>query len=508
MKQSGKVYLVGAGPGDPGLISVRGVECLRQADIVLYDGLVNPLLLRHTSARCERTCRSDAPDGRVLKQDEINQRLVDAALSGRTVVRLKGGDPFIFGRGSEEAACLRAHGIEFEIVPGITAAVAASEYAGFSLTHREQASMVTFVTGHEATDKAGARLDYQLLAKQPGTLVFYMGLARLPEIVKSLLEHGRAGTTPAAVISRATTPLHRTVTASLADLPQAVQEGGLHAPSLIVIGECVRQREELRWFEDRPLFGLRIGITRPVAQADAQIARALELGAQPVLMPLIEVKPIGETTALDDVLQRLDQFDWCVFTSVNGVESLLNRLWETGGDMRRVAGLKFAAIGTSTAAALARFHLRADVVPDEFRAEGLAAALKPLVSGQRVLWPRATRGRDVLLEDLAQAGAVVEAVPVYQNVDADQLPEAALDALLRDEVDWIALSSPSIARSLARLLPEAVKNKPDSTLRLASISPVTSAAARDCGLPVHAEALTYTWDGLFEAIRSAQNAGR
>jgi len=500
---TGKVYLVGAGPGDPGLISLRAVDCLQRADVVLYDGLVNPLVLQHAHARCERTCRTSAPDGRILKQDEINERLVEAAKAGNTVVRLKGGDPFIFGRGSEEAAYLRQHGIEYEIVPGITAAVAAGEYAGLSLTHRDHASMVTFVTGHESPDKPGSALDYELLAKLPGTLVFYMGLHRLPQIAASLIEHGKSASTPTAVISRATTPLQRTVTASLSEIADEVSRAQLVAPSLIIVGECVRQRDELAWFEQRPLFGLRIGITRPEAQAAPQISRAIELGAQPVLMPLIEIRPVADTGPLDAALNRLDEFDWLVFTSANGVDAFFNRLWATGRDARSLGKIRCAAIGPSTADALAEFRVRADVVPDEYRAEGLAAALIPLVGGKRVLWPRANRGRDVLPNELTSAGATVEQVVVYENVDSAALPDDVLTTIESEQLDWIALSSPSIARSLAQALPDELRSKLGTTTKLATISPVTSQAAKDTGLPVSAEATAFTWDGIFEAIQFA-----
>ncbi|MHC4877499.1 MAG: uroporphyrinogen-III C-methyltransferase [Planctomycetota bacterium] len=498
---TGKVYLVGAGPGDPGLISLRAIECLQRADVVLYDGLVNPLVLQHAKAKCERTCRTSAPDGRVLKQDEINERLVAAAKAGNTVVRLKGGDPFIFGRGSEEAAYLRQHGIEYEIIPGITAAVAAGEYAGLSLTHRQHASMVTFVTGHEAPGKPGSALDYAQLAQLPGTLVFYMGLHRLPEIAASLIENGKSATTSAAVISRATTPLQRTVTAELGDLADAVSEAQLVAPSLIIVGSCVQQREELAWFEERPLFGQRIGITRPEAQAAPQISRAIELGAQPVPMPLIKIRRTADPSPLDAALQRLDEFDWLIFTSVNGVDAFFSRLWETGRDGRALGRIRCAAIGPSTAETLAAFHIHADVVPKEYRAEGLATALKPLVAGKRVLWPRANRGRDVLPAELTSAGATVEQVVVYENVDADTLPDNVLAAIEAEELDWIALSSPSIARSFAQRIPDEFRAKLGTTTRLVTISPVTTEAARDAGLPVAAEATTYTWDGIFEAIQ-------
>lgn len=499
----GKVYLVGGGPGDPGLISLRGVECLKLADEVLYDGLVNPLLLRHANAHCERTCRVDGPTGRVLKQDEINQRLVDSALAGKTVVRLKGGDPFIFGRGSEEAACLRKHGIEYEIVPGITAATAAGEYAGFSLTHRESASMVAFVTGHEAPGKEGSALDYAQLAASPGTLVFYMGLDNLPRISQSLLEQGKRPDTPTAVISRATTPHQRTVVAPLNEISNAVRNAQLHAPSLIIVGDCVAQRDELKWFEDKPLFGQKIGITRPAAQAEPQIQRAFELGVQPILMPAIQIEPVDDWSEVDATLQRLDEFDWLVFTSVNGVEAFLGRLWDQGGDARQLAGLKIATIGTSTADAVAKYNLRADLVPDEFRAEALAKVMAPLVKDQKVLWARASRGREVLPQELTAAGATVEELVVYQNLDAESFSDEALKALADSQLNWIGLSSPSIARRIADLLPESARAQLGKTLRIVSISPVTSAAAKEVKLPIHAEATTYTWDGIFEAIESA-----
>lgn len=500
----GTVYLVGAGPGDPGLLTLKGRECLARADVVLYDGLVNPLLLRHTEAHAERTCRTMAPGGRILDQAEINDRLIAAARAGKTVVRLKGGDPFIFGRGSEEAAALAEAGIPFEVVPGVTAAVAAGEYAGISLTHRKHASAVAFITGHEDPNKPGSSLDFPNLAGFSGTLVFYMGLHRLPQIADSLISAGKDPQTPACVISRASTPLQKTVSASLEELPEAVAKADLHAPSLIIVGECVRQREMISWFEHRPLFGQRIAITRPVHQADSAIRQAFELGAQPVLLPAIEILPPADWSAVDDAIARLSDYEWLIFTSANGVDSLLDRLWNQNRDARSLGHLKIAAIGPQTAEALGRFHLRADVVPESYRAEELAAALKPLTAGQRVLWAGANRGRDVLPAELKAAGAEVEKVIVYQNRDATDIPPMARELLEAGEVDWIALSSPSIARSLKKLIgPEALAHLGNRT-RLAAISPVTTAAAEEAGLPIHAEAKEYTWPGLFEAIVAAR----
>lgn len=491
--------MVGGGPGDPGLLTLRGAECLRRADLVFYDGLVNPLLLRHSRAHVERTCRVDGPTGRVTPQQEINQQLIDAAQSGKIVVRLKGGDPFIFGRGSEEAAALAAAGIPFEVVPGITAATAAAVYTGISLTHREHASAVAFVTGHEDPTKSST-LDYHSLASFPGTLVFYMGLHRLKSITQSLIDAGKSPSTPACVVCRATQPQQKTVIGPMVTIAQRAIDANLHAPSLVIIGECVNLREKAQWFENRPLFGQTIGITRPEDQADDAALRAVELGALPVLLPTIEISPPEDWDAVDAVLPRLHEYDWIVFSSVNGVSGLLNRLWEHGLDTRALGRAKFAVIGPATAAALEQFHLRADLIPTEFRAEGLAEVLKPHVRGRKVLWARASRGRDVLPIELTSAGAVVDQVVVYQNGDVDALPHDAVKKLEAGELDWIALSSPSIARNLARLLTPDMKAHLGLRTKLAAISPVTSAAAIECGLPITAEATEYTWDGLFDAM--------
>ena len=497
----GKVYLVGAGPGDPGLITVRAVECLKRADLVLYDGLVNPLLLRYTSATAERTCRVNSIDGRALPQAEINRHLVEAALSGKTVVRLKGGDPYLFGRGTEEAAALVAAGIPYEVVPGVSAALAASVYAGMSLTHREFSSAVALVTGHEDPTKAESQLDYAALSQFPGTLVFYMGLHRLEGITEALMQAGKPPETLAAVISRGTWPQQRTVTGTLADIASQVRLADLHAPSLIVVGECVRLRDSLQWFEQRALFGLRIGITRADGQASDVIDRVVELGGDPVLLPTIAILPPADWSEVDACLRHLGDYDWIVFTSANGVRQLFGRLWSTGGDARRLGRAKLAAIGSGTAAALAEFHLQADLVPESFRAEALAEALKPEVAGKRVLWARASRGREVLPTELRAAGAMLDELVVYQNVDVAALPAEVLADIEHGKLHWIGLSSPSIARNLAVKLTPAALAHVGHAVKLASISPVTTAAALEMGLPISAEAKTFTWDGILDAIR-------
>ncbi|MBL8849991.1 MAG: uroporphyrinogen-III C-methyltransferase [Planctomycetaceae bacterium] len=500
----GTVYLVGAGPGDPGLLTLRGRECLARADLVLYDGLVHPLVLRHARGIAQRTARAAGPGGLRLDQAEINRQLIDAARRGLTVVRLKGGDPLIFGRGSEEAHALAEAGVPFEIVPGVTAATAAGAYSGISFTQRDTSSAVAFVTGHEDPGKPASLLDYDALARFPGTLVFYMGLHRVAAIADALIAAGKPPSTPAAVVSRAATPLQRTVVSTLDNLGNDVASAGLQPPSLVIVGDCVTRREQIAWFEKRPLLGQRIGIPRPEGQADPVIECCFELGAEPVLMPLIRILPPADWTAVDAVLQRLHEFDWLVFTSVNGVEQFFGRLWAQGGDARNVGRLKLAAIGTATSEALARRQLRADVVPESFRAEELGAKLGPLVQGQRVLWARASRGRDVLPTLLREAGATMEEVVVYQNIDADALPEPAAALLEAGQLDWIGLSSPSMATRLATLLGPAARAALGRTTRLAAISPVTAEAAAAAGLPVAAVADVFTWQGLLDAIVAAR----
>lgn len=499
----GKVYLVGAGPGDPGLITLKGVACLQQADLILYDGLVNPLILQHVSSEVERTCRvsEGCKNRRVLQQDEINQRLISAAREGKTVVRLKGGDPFIFGRGSEEAVALRNAGIDFEVVPGITAATAAAGYAGISVTHRAHASAVALITGHEDPAKSDSSLDYDVLAKFPGTLVFYMGLHKLERIVESLIRSGKPGETPAAVISRGTTPFQRTVQSQLAELPEQVRQAALVAPSLIVIGDCVSLREQIAWFEQKPLFGMQIGITRAEEQSETEIKRALELGAQPVLLPTIEISPPADWKPVDAAIARLDEYQWLIFTSANGVNYFLNRLWETGYDARQLSRLKIATIGPATAEALQQFHLRADVIPEQYRAEALAAALKPLVKDQKILWAGANRGREVLQTELAEVSATVDKIVVYENHDVTSWDTQSLQLLESGAVDWVGLSSPSIARNFSQLLTPAARQQLGNRTRLVSISPVTTQAASEAGLEIDAEAGEFHWNGIFAAIQ-------
>lgn len=501
-----RVYLVGAGPGDPGLISLRAVECLKQADLVLYDGLVNPLLLRHTDGVCERTARTRRDGVSIVQQEEINQRLIKEARSGRTVVRLKGGDPYIFGRGSEEADALASAGISFEVVPGITAATAAAEYAGFSFTHRQISSAVAFVTGHEDPLRETSRLNFAALAEFPGTLVFYMGLSRLTEICQQLIECGKSPETPAAVVCKASLPGQQVETGTLYTLPQMVRTAGLKPPSLIVVGECVQQRKRHSWFEELPLFGKSIGITRPIRQSAEIADRIIRLGGEPVLMPMIDIQPVPESDipGIHQRLRQLSDDSWLIFTSINGVSEFFRHLWLANLDTRAIGHLQIAAIGSSTAAALKGHGVRADVIPNTFRAESLAEAIIPYVAKKKVLWVRASRGRDVLPEMLQSAGAIVDELVVYQNIDACEFDSGIAQRIREGSLSWVGLSSPSIARQFAEMLLRHQLQPMRMATRLASISPITSEAAREAGLKVTAEATTFTWDGIIEAIANSQ----
>ncbi len=507
----GKVYLVGAGPGDPRLITQRGIECLKQADLVLYDGLVNPLVLRWTKGVCEKTGRIKRPHETTVHQHEINERLICEARLGKTVVRLKGGDPFIFGRGGEEAEALAQAAIPFEIIPGITAATAAAEYAGIALTHREHVSQLLFITGHEDPLKPERKIDDELLASFEGTIVVYMGLHRLPELIDRLIKAGKSPQMPVAVISKASTPAQRTVESTLEHLVDDVHQAQLEPPSLTIIGPCVPHRKLITWYECKPLFGLNIGVTRPVHQSDQQIESLLNLGAQPVLMPMIDIVAPDDWSEPDQAIGNINIYSWMVFTSRNGVESFLGRIWQRGADWRLFNNLKIACIGESTAAALQEFHLRADLVPNSYSSEHLAESLLAQSQpGDRILWPKANRGRDHLPNALREQGRFVDEVIVYHHVDQDHFPEHTLRLINDHHLHWVGLSSPAIARQYATVMNQLhtcgdLAHEASTHIKLAAISPITAQAAQECGLFISAVAQTYTWDGLIDAIYRAHS---
>jgi uroporphyrinogen III methyltransferase/synthase len=497
---SAQVFLVGAGPGHPGLLTLRAVECLARADLVLYDRLVPVRLLEHAPPSCERVCVGDLPGCHPERWPHIHRTLIEAARQGKRVVRLQGGDPFLFGRGGEETEALRAAGIPYEVVPGVTAGLGAAAYAGIPLTHRLHASGVAFVTGHEHPGKAEGRVDWAWLARFSGTVVVYMGVSRLPDITRALLEHGKPADTPAAVIRWGTTGDQRTVEAPLGELAEAVQHAHITAPALVVVGAVAGLRPRLAWAEQRPLFGKRVLVTRPRHQAGDLVRRLEELGAVPVLLPAVEIREPADWGPVDRALADLPRYQWLVFTSANGVHALLRRLRQTGRDLRALGGVSLAVIGPGTAEALRAYHLEPDLVPAEFRSEALAAALKERAAGQRVLLARADRGRDVLRQELA-AVAEVDQVAVYSQVDAVEAAPEVMDQWRAGEIAYVTLTSSNIARALLRALDPACRARVEAgDVKLVTISPVTTAAVRELGLPVAAEAAEYTTAGVAEAL--------
>ena len=466
--------------------------------MIVYDHLASPRLLDLAPKDAIRISAGKTIGHCTLSQAKINAVLVEHARLGRRVVRLKGGDPFVFGRGAEEAEHLREHGLPFQIVPGVTAGLGATSYAGIPVTHRDAASGVAFVTGHDDPETSG-RIDWASLARFPGTLVVYMGVTRLAALCRTLIREGKPPETPAAMIQWGTLPAQRTVTATLADLPDRAGEAGIGPPALLVVGEVVARRPALSWFEGLPLFGQRVVVTRPSDESDRSASTLEALGAEVLLAPTVQILPLADFGPLDDAIGRLSSFDWLVFTSGNGVRHFLDRLETLGRDLRALGHLQLAAIGPSTAEALARFHLKADLVPDSYRSEALARALADRAAGRRILLARADRGRAILKDELERI-ADVEQVPVYRNADAEALPPGILERIEGGSVDWITLTSSAIAERLYGFLSGPARERIGREIRLASLSPVTSATVARLGWPVAVEAIVYTWDGLVEAI--------
>jgi uroporphyrinogen III methyltransferase/synthase len=496
----GRVYLVGAGPGDPGLITLRGVECLRRADIVLYDYLVNPAILSHVAAGAELVCLGKHGRDTILPQSAINERLVREALAGRTVVRLKGGDPAVFARAAEEVEALTEAGILLEIVPGITAALAAGSHAGIPLTHRDWSSAVALVTAHEQDGKPEPAIDYRALAQFRGTLVFYMGVTSAPHWTRELIASGKSADTPAAIIRRCSWPDQTTYTCTLGTVVENISSHRLRPPVIVIVGEVVQLQPTASWFTSRPLFGTRVLVTRPVDQASSLRDRLAELGADVLVQPAIRIAPPADWSKVDAALERLDEFDWLVFSSANGVHYLLERLCAGPGDLRRLGAIRIAAIGPGTSDELAAWRLKTDLTAEPHRAEALADALVAKAAGERFLLARASRGREVLAERLTAAGGHVEQVVVYQSTDVTHPEPEVVDSLAAGRIDWVTVTSSAIARSLAAMFGDNLRRT-----KLASISPITSATLRELGYEPACEATDYTMSGVVDAIASSKN---
>ena len=494
----GKVYLVGAGPGDPGLLTIKGKQILESADCVIHDFLVNEDLLQWSRPDAEKLGVGRRGQAGRLRQDEINQLIIARARAGKMVCRLKGGDPFVFGRGGEEAEALAQAGIMFEVVPGVSAGHAVPAYAGIPVTHRDVTSTVTFVAGHEDPSKETSRLDWPHLGSCPGTLVFFMAVRNLPRIAHSLIAHGRDPATPAAVIQWGSLPEQQVAMGTLADIAERARE--IQSPAITVIGKVVDLRESLNWFERLPLFGKRIVITRARPQASVLHEELTALGARVIEIPTIEIRPPDSWEPLDAAIRKLETFDYLLVTSANGVLNFLARLAACGRDVRALKGLIIGAIGPATAAEFARTGVRVDLLPKEYVAEGLLAALGDRdLKGKAFLIPRAKVARDVVPRVLEERGARVEVVEAYQTA-TPEIPAAELARLLAPPPDAITFTSSSTATNFAKLVGH---DRLAGVLRgtvIASIGPVTSETLRHLGLTVTVEAPESTVSGLVKTL--------
>ena len=499
----GKVFFVGAGPGDQKLLTLRGKECLEQADVVLYDYLANPVLLEHAPAHAERIYVGRRGRGAYQDQKEVNRLIIERAREGKVVVRLKGGDPFVFGRGGEEAEAVAAAGLPFEVVPGVTSAVAVPAYAGIPVTHRTMASTVTLVTGHEDPTKGPTTLEWPRLASTNGTLVFLMGMKNLPSIVEHLKAEGKPADTPVAVIRWGTRAGQRTLVGTLENIVAKSEQAQMEPPTVIVVGEVVRLREQLNWFETRPLFGKHMLVTRTREQAPELSNLLSAYGADPVECPTIEVVPPETWSELDQAVADLRRYQWVIFTSVNGVRPFMDRLRHQGQDARGLSGLRLCCIGPRTAEELARYGLSADLIPsEEFQAEGVIEALRHAgVTGQRILIPRAAVAREILPEQLRALGADVQVVTAYRTVLPSGDSSDLKDRFRRHDIHVITFTSSSTVRNFRRLFDsgEEMKKLTEGTV-VACIGPITAKTAREQGLHVTMTAAQNTVPALVEAI--------
>jgi uroporphyrinogen III methyltransferase / synthase len=490
---AGIVYLVGAGPGDPGLMTRRSLELIASADAILHDRLIPPGALDGARPDAELVYVGKQPGGHTMRQEEINKLLMKLGGEGKRVVRLKGGDPFVFGRGGEEAQALREVGIAFEVVPAVTAGVAAPAYAGIPVTHRDAASAVAFVTGHEDPEKPDSALDWPALAAFPGTLVLYMGVGNLQGIARRLIEGGRSEDEPVAVVERGTLAGQRTVTGTLADVHARVAEAGIRPPAITLVGPVARLREQLAWLEERPLFGRSVVVTRARAQASGLAARLATLGAEVLETPTIRIEPRPLAGEVRAAAEAIGEYALICVTSPNGASLLMDALAELGKDARALANATVAAIGPGTAAELARRGIRADVVPERSVAEALVQALEDVpVQGRRALVARAAEARDLLPESLRERGAEVDVVALYDTV-AEPLSDGQLERAAG--ADYATFTS----SSTVRFFNEAGGRVGERT-RVVSIGPVTSETARELGMTVHVEADRHDIDGLVDAL--------
>ncbi|GAB6137080.1 uroporphyrinogen-III C-methyltransferase [Halanaerobaculum tunisiense] len=496
---SGKVYLVGAGPGDEELITVKGQRVIKEADVILYDRLANNKLLAYASEEAELFYVGKKATSHYCSQEEINQLLVSKAQAGKIVTRLKGGDPFVFGRGGEEATVLAESGVEFELVPGITSPISVPAYAGIPLTHRDFNSSVAFVTGHQAANKEDA-INWNKLATGVGSLVILMGVGNLPNIVPQLISAGRDPQTPVALIRWGTRANQETLVGTLENIVAKVEEAEFKPPAIIIVGDAVELRTKLNWFETKPLFGQQIVVTRPAKQAQGFCHQLAREGAEVVKAPAIKIVPPEDYAPLDEKLQQLNKYDWAIFTSVNGVKYVLERLFDLGKDVRALAGIKLGAIGSKTAAELESYGLKVDYIPEDYVSESILDGFADQdLTGQRFLLPRANIARPALQDGLEELGAQVDNITAYRTIQGAG-NEELIQKLKKETVDLVTFTSSSTVRNFVALL-EGDYQQLLAGVKLACIGPITASTAREFGLEVDIIADKYTIEGLTAAIK-------
>ena len=502
MGLTGKVYLVGAGPGDAGLLTLRGAELLQRADVVVYDSLVNRELLALAPEAAEIIFGGKRPRDRAIPQEELNQLLAEKAKAGKTVVRLKGGDPYIFGRGGEEAARLHQDGVPFEVVPGISSIIAAPSYAGIPLTHREHCSSFTVITGHEDPDKDESSLDWERVAREPGTKVLLMGVERIGKIAAALEANGLPADTPAAMVRWGTMGRQQTITATLGTLAAKVAKADFKAPAVTVIGTVSTLRDTLNWYENRPLFGQRVVVTRNLREAGKLSEQLRELGAEVLEIPTIKILPPTRNEPLIEAITGIGSYDWIIFTSANGVEHFFDYFFKAFRDVRDLGSVRFAAVGPATAKKLREFHLNIDLMPETYTA---AATAKAMLAAQNVenisvLLARAESANPELPRLLEDKGAIVDDIAFYKTEPETADRNGATDDFEENSADWITFASSSAVRNFDARFGLAKRCADNPKLKLASIGPETTKALKELGLKPTAKAKEHTIDGLAAAL--------
>jgi uroporphyrinogen III methyltransferase/synthase len=508
MKSKGSVYLVGAGPGDAGLLTLRGAELIKRADVVVYDALVNKDLLRLAPKSAEIIYGGKRSKEHAIPQDELNQLLIRKAKEGKTVVRLKGGDPYIFGRGGEEAEELHAAHVPFEVVPGVSSITAAANYAGIPITHRAHSSSFTVVTGHEDPTKDETSVDWAWLAKEPGTKVILMGVERIRQISAELTRHGLSAETPVGMVRWGTRGRQSSIEGTLGTIADLVEKMNFGAPAITIIGDVVKMRSKLNWFERRPLFGQRIVVTRTREQASQLADQFQELGAEVLEIPTIRTEEPQNKSDLMDAMLALGEYDWIVFTSPNGVAAFFNYFFKGFDDIRALGNLRIAAVGPATAAKLKELHLRVDAMPEEYLASKVTEAISSFesVDNLRILLMRAEIANEELPKELESLGAIVDDVACYRTVPETEDQNGAAERLLDGGADWITFTSSSTVENFhARFdLPKLKQQFP--AIRVASIGPETTKTLQAIGVKPDAEAREHNIPGLVKAVREKSNA--